>query len=76
MMARKEQDRRPSRDYVALKVAREIAAKNARATKERIARLHGCDNACAVADAGSDEDPETQTNSAALLKDIDAALSE
>jgi hypothetical protein len=40
MMARKEQDRRSSRDYVALKVAREIAAKNARATKERIARLH------------------------------------
>jgi hypothetical protein len=28
-----------------------------------------------VADAGSDEDPETQTHSAALLKEIDAALS-
>lgn len=29
-----------------------------------------------VSDAGSDEDPETQSNSAALLKEIDAALAE
>jgi hypothetical protein len=37
-MLRKGEERQFSRDYVALKVARETAAKNARETKERIAR--------------------------------------
>ena len=38
-MARKDKERRSSRDYVALKAARETAAKNTRATLQRIARV-------------------------------------
>jgi hypothetical protein len=37
-MVRKDEERQFSRDYVALKAARETAARNARATKERVAR--------------------------------------
>jgi hypothetical protein len=39
-MADKNEDRRSSRDYEALKVARETAAKNARAKRQRIEQLH------------------------------------
>lgn len=38
-MARKNEERRISRDYEALRIARETAAKNARATRQRIARV-------------------------------------
>ncbi len=38
-MARKDKERRPSREYVALKAARETAAKNTRATIQRITRI-------------------------------------
>jgi hypothetical protein len=38
-MARKDEERGSSRDYEALKAARETAAKNTRATMQRIGRI-------------------------------------
>jgi hypothetical protein len=38
-MARKDEERHSSREYAALKAAREMAAKNTRATMQRVARV-------------------------------------
>lgn len=38
-MARKDEERRSSREYVALKAAREMAAKNTRVTIQRVTRV-------------------------------------